>query len=210
MNKKPLLISFEGGEGAGKTTLITSIEKYLIDLGYPLIKTREPGGTPLGEKVRDILLHQEDFTICPMSELMLFLTSRAQQIHDVIQPALDQGKVVLLDRYNESSIAYQGAARGLGIDQVQSICESVCCGLKPDITFILSLDPKIGFKRVSHRSDQQDRMEREKLEFHQKVHKAYQTLAQKEPQRICLLDASLDKETVLDKALMELKKRLSI
>lgn len=200
LNKKPLFITFEGGEGAGKTTLIDALFHVLTEKGYHVVHTREPGGTDLGEKARDLLLHQDELKICPMAELLLFLTSRAQQIHETIMPALKKGAIVLCDRFNESSIAYQGAARSLGMREVESICHQVCQGLTPDLTFILSLEPSYGAKRLESRGEDKDRMESQKKGFHEAVFQAYQKLARKNPKRIHLIDASLSIEEVFEAA----------
>ncbi len=206
--KNPLFITFEGGEGAGKTTLIDGLFHLLTEQGYKVVHTREPGGTDLGEKARELLLHQDHLKICPMAELLLFLTSRAQQIHETIRPALENGAIVLCDRFNESSIAYQGAARKLGVKEVESICRQVCRGTEPDLTFILSLDPLDGAKRIENRGEEKDRMESQQEGFHETVHNAYKQLAEENEDRIFLIDASLSKEAVFDKAFQQVKKKL--
>lgn len=197
---KPLFITFEGGEGAGKSTLIEEIYKALLKKGFEVFKTREPGGTTLGEEIRNILLHQKEHSISSMAELLLFLTSRAQHIEEVIQPCLDKGQIVLCDRFNDSTIAYQGIARGVGKMETQKLCELACRGLKPYLTFILDLDPTKGMKRIEKMDKQWDRLEDLKLSFHQKVYHGYHTLAKEEPARIHLIDATLSKEEVFEKA----------
>lgn len=191
---KPLFITLEGGEGSGKTTLIDGLFLQLKTKGFEVTHTREPGGTPLGEKVRQILLDPTSGQIAPYSELCLFLTSRAQQLQDVILPALKLDHIVLCDRYNDSSIAYQGVARDLGIDKVSKICDLVCQEVKPDITFFLDIDPKKGLQRAS--SDK-DRIEKEHLSFHEKIRLAYLKLAKKESKRFHILDATQDAKSVL-------------
>lgn len=203
---KSLFISFEGGEGAGKTTLIERCFEAFVQKGYSVIKTREPGGTPLGEEVRKILLHKEELHIAPLTELLLFLSSRAQQLNEVIIPALHEGNIVLCDRFNESSIAYQGAGRGLGEDFVEKLCLEVCQKHLPHLTFILNLDPSKGDDRIKKREQDKDRLEKLDRSFHEKIQSAYCHLAEKHPKRIKLIDASMPKEEVFEKVWEEIEK----
>jgi len=192
--KQGLFLTFEGGEGSGKTTLIDTIARFLSEEGYIVLKTREPGGTRLGEKIRDILLDHKH-PICPYAELSLFLASRAQHISQVIKPALKEKQIVLCDRYNDSTIAYQGHARGLGVEQVRSACEFMTQGLVPHLTIYLDLDPEIGLKRAgSVRA--KDRIESEQVDFHQKIREAYLTIHHADMDRFCLIDASMSPQDV--------------
>src|SRR6187431_1687241 len=145
--KRGIFITIEGGEGAGKTTLIESLYQHLLGLGREVLKTREPGGTPLGEEIRKILLHSTG-PVSPYAELSLFLASRAQHISELIAPALAAGKVVLCDRFNDSTIAYQGMARGLGMEEVAAVCRFICAGLEPQLTLYLDIDPAVGLSRA--------------------------------------------------------------
>lgn len=197
--KQGLFITFEGGEGAGKTTLIEEIERHLSNKGYPVLKAREPGGTVLGEKIRAFLL-QEKGPISPYAELCLFLASRSQHIFEVIQPALDAKKIVLCDRFNDSSIAYQGVARGLGAERVAQMSTFISQGLHPHLTFYLDLDPTLGLSRAKS-SRSQDRIEAEDLLFHQKIRKAYLAIHKQNPDRFHLIDASLPKQLVYEEAM---------
>lgn len=163
--------------------------------------TREPGGTPVGEKIRDLLLHKEDRLSHPC-ELALFLASRAEHVEKVIKPALEKKRVVLCDRFNDSSAAYQGSARGLGIEEVLSIGTFFSEGLVPDLTFYLDLDPEIGLKRGG---GEKDRIEREGLSFHKKVREGYLTLAELQKKRFCVLDATKDAETVFLEAKLKIE-----
>ncbi len=206
---KPLFISFEGGEGSGKSTLIKGLYSSLKKEGFEVFKTREPGGTTLGEEIREILLHQKEHSISSMAELLLFLTSRAQHIQEVIQPHLDKGHIVLCDRFNDSTIAYQGIARGVGKEKAQELCNLACQGLSPNLTFILDLDPSKGLKRIEKMDKKWDRLEDLKLSFHQKVHQGYHTLAKEEPSRIHLIDATMSKKEVFEKAWGPILKNLS-
>jgi dTMP kinase len=188
-----IFITFEGCEGAGKTTLLDSIETYLLHHNRSVLRTREPGGTELGEKIRQILLHEGNMN--PYSELCLFLASRSQHISEVIGPALEQGKVVLCDRFNDSSIVYQGAARGLGMSKVEEFCQFISHGISPDLTLYLDIDPVIGLSRASNQRNP-DRMESEEITFHKKIREAYHHLHQSHPKRLKLLDASMPREEV--------------
>lgn len=195
MTKRPLLITFEGGEGVGKSTVIDRLHG---ELGIPTLKTREPGGTKLGEKVRDIVLHGGKVAL--RSELLLFLASRAQHVEEVIIPALEAGKTVLCDRFHDSSVAYQGIARGLGAEEVEKLSLYATGGLKPDLTLLFDLDPKIGLQRRGKIASF-DRIEQEALSFHTKIREAFLSLQKKEPGRIRIIDASQSKEAVYKQAL---------
>ena len=194
--KKSLFITFEGGEGAGKTTLIEEIAGELSKKEIPFIKTREPGGTPLGEEVRKLLLG--DYSLSHYTELCLFLASRAQHIAEVIKPALEAGKIVLCDRFNDSSIAYQGAARNLGETKVSEFCSFISEGLEPDLTFYLDLDPEVGLKRIQR---SRDRIEAESIAFHTKIREAFHRLAKHHPGRLKILDASESAPKVFARAM---------
>lgn len=200
-----MFITFEGGEGAGKTTLMNRLQDYLAAAGHVVVATREPGGTPLGNAVRDLLLKKNPSIPVPATaELFLFLASRAAHVEELIRPALQAGKVVLCDRFNDSTVAYQGYARGLGEERVRMLCNESTGGLQPDLTFYLDLPPDIGFKRMSAASREQDRMEEEAIDFHIKVRKAFLSMAAKEPGRIKVLDASQTPDQVFEQLLSHL------
>jgi len=189
----PMFITFEGGEGSGKTTVISKVAEKLKEHGHEVLVTREPGSTKLGEHVRDCLLNPDiGFTFGSRAELLLYLASRVQHIDEVIRPAFSEGKVVLCDRFNDSSVAYQGGGRGLGIENVQQLCDLACGGLTPDLTFFLDLDPEVGMSRIER---SKDRLEGEKVEFHQKVRDTYHQLAKLHP-RIHVINASKPQEEV--------------
>lgn len=204
-NHDGLFITFEGGEGAGKTTLIEGIKRQLSS-SFDVFQTREPGGTKLGENIRTLLLAPSGNPVAPLAELALFMASRAQNIAECILPALEKGSIVLCDRFNDSSFAYQGIARELGLEKVEKVADIICEGLQPDLTFYLDLDPSLGFQRMD--SNALDRIESEKQEFHQKVRKAYHFLAEKYPKRLHLLDATLPPEEVLKEAMLYIQKQL--
>lgn len=208
-NKKtPLFITFEGGEGAGKTTLIHKLDTALQSQGYSVVRTREPGGSRLGEFIRGWLLNQDSHVAIGFkAELLLFLAARAQHLEDLIQPALQQGKIVLCDRFNDSTIVYQGIARGLGQGFVENLCNLVCGTTQPNLTLFLDLDPKVGLIRTQRlekehaKAGEMDRIESEKEEFHHLVRRGFQSLAQQYPHRIHTLDAMQPEPQVYAEAL---------
>ncbi len=185
--KKGIFISLEGPDGSGKSTQIRYIVEYLESRGYETVLTREPGGTSIGEKIRDVILDRENSEMDPMTETMLYAASRAQHVAQVIRPALEQGKVVICDRFVDSSIAYQGFGRDLG-DCVAYINEYAIMGCVPDITFLMKLPPEEGIGRIG--SGEKDRLESEKISFHQKVYEGYEYLVKTYPARIRGIDAS--------------------
>ncbi len=204
---KGLFVTFEGGEGAGKSTLISKLEKKLKDEKREVLVTREPGGTSLGEELRSLLLHHKG-EISPQAELFVFLASRIQHLEERIKPALKRGAVVLCDRFTDSSIAYQGEARGLGTDYVATVANLATRGFLPDLTFYVDIDPKIGLLRTQKRGVSQDRLEREAPEFHKKVRAGFQKLASSEPNRIQTLDGTLSQEALFESAYAILKPHL--
>lgn len=200
MKKKGIFITFEGGDGAGKTTLIDKIYQYLQKSVKDVIKTRAPGGTKTGREIRELLLHKSDVPLSKRAELLLFLADRAQHVEELILPTIAQGEVVLCDRFNDSTIAYQGGARGFTDKLVRDLCNFACDGLKPDLTLYLDLDPKIGFERSQKAGLKKDRIESEALKFHQKIRKTYKQIAKKEPKRFIIIDASKTPEEVYTQA----------
>lgn len=211
-----MFITMEGIEGSGKTTQIAYISGYLQENGYTCMVTREPGGTKIGEKIRKILLDRDHDMLDAMAELLLYTADRAQHVSEKIRPALDNGKIVLCDRFYDSTIAYQGAARGIDADTIIALGRLVLKGIAPDITFLLDLPPEDGLLRAwkeihaGGRDTSQSRFEREKMLFHKKVREGYLSLAETEPQRIRIIDASLPPEIVKETILEELRKFLYI
>lgn len=190
--KKGLFISIEGPDGSGKSTQISLLRKYFEERGIDVVLTREPGGTPISEKIREIILDKNNKEMDAMTEALLYASSRAQHVAEVIKPALEAGKIVICDRFIDSSIAYQGYGRGLG-DCVRVINEYAVRGCMPDVTFLLEMDPKIGKERIS--ADDQDRLEQEKLEFHKKVFDGYMEI-EKKFDRIIGIDAARSIEEI--------------
>lgn len=202
---QPCFITIEGGEGAGKTTLINLFEKLLQEWGFSVVKTREPGGSLLGNEIRNWLLNRhESVKIGPKAELLMFLAARAQHIEEVIAPAIAAGKVVICDRFNDSTVAYQGVGRGLGLPYVRDLCSAICGKTVPDLTFYLDVDPHIGLQRTKRTSKENagagevDRIEAEALEFHQRVRAAFAEIAKEEPGRFISVDASESQEKVAE------------
>ena len=190
--RKGLFISIEGPDGSGKSTQISLLRKYFEERGTDVVLTREPGGTPISEKIREIILDKNNKEMDAMTEALLYASSRAQHVAEVIKPALEAGKIVICDRFIDSSIAYQGYGRGLG-DCVRVINEYAVRGCMPDVTFLLEMDPKIGKERIS--ADNQDRLEQEKLEFHKKVFDGYMEI-EKKFDRIIGIDAARSIEEI--------------
>ncbi len=209
-----MLITLEGIEGSGKTTQIDYIATYLQKSGLDYIITKEPGGTVLGAKIRSILLDPGNMNIHPMTELLLYAADRVQHIKELITPMIESGKIVICDRFHDSTTVYQGFTRGIDISLIQRLNSLVLEGLAPDITFILDLDPEIGLKRAwrqildGSRSEAETRFENEKLQFHESVRNGYLELARQEPGRFVVVDASEDAAKVKEKIIEKLKKSL--
>ena len=180
-------IVFEGGDGAGKSTQMDALVKWMQARGEPVVMTCEPGGTKIGRRIRELLLDPDAAEMDPHAEALLYAADRAQHAREVIIPALRAGKTVISDRFVDSSLAYQGLARGLGLEEIYRISEWATDGLLPDVVFFLSVDPEEGLNRLT---DEPDRIEAEHADFHQKVTKAYLELAQRFPSRFVVLDAS--------------------
>lgn len=207
------LITFEGGEGAGKSTQIGRLAGRLVaELGLApeqVVRVREPGGTVLGEGIREVLKRPESRIGGP-SEALLFAACRAQLVEDVIRPALAAGKVVLCDRFADSTVAYQGGGRGLPADLVESVNRLACGEVRPDLTVLLDLDPADGLARASARdSGKADRLEALDLAFHRRVREAYRALARSEPARILVLDATRPQAEVAEAIWHEVRRRLA-
>jgi len=191
-------ITLEGSEGVGKTTNLEVIEQQLVGRGVDLVVTREPGGTALGERVRSLLLQVSadvsEPTMSAMAELLLMFAARAQHVEQVIEPALARGQWVLSDRFTDASYAYQGAGRGLDQQAIDTLQSLVQANLRPDKTIYLDLDPATAFERIADRAH--DRIEREELDFFQRVRDCYVERAKEEPQRFAVVDAGLDRASV--------------
>lgn len=196
-----MFITFEGIEGCGKTTQIERFEKRLLNHGISLIKTLEPGGTRTGKNIRKMLLDSRNNDLAPLTELILYAADRAQHVEEVIKPALEKGQWIICDRYFDATIAYQGFARGQDIELINLLNEKATDGINPDITFLLECSVEIGLGRALKRNkelslEDQDRFEKEEMEFHQKVRDGYLELARKDKKRFVIIDASQSEDAV--------------
>jgi dTMP kinase len=188
-----LFITFEGSDGSGKSTQIELLAEYLESIGENAFITREPGGTKIGDKIREILLDPSNSEMDDRTEMFLYAASRTQHVSEVIRPALDAGKMVISDRFVDSSYVYQGGARGLG-EAVTEVNKYAIDGCMPDVTFLLLLDPEISQQRMLGRS--QDRIEAEGISYQSKVTEAYRSLAAKYPDRMVVIDASMSVDDI--------------
>jgi dTMP kinase len=199
-----LFVTFEGVEGSGKSTQVRALAAHLERRGVPVVLSREPGGTLLGEKLRDILLDHGQSGMLPLTELLLYLASRAEHVAQVVAPHLRDGAVVISDRYADASVAYQGGGRELGAGFVESLNDVATAGVKPDVTFLLDLDPGEGLERLGRdsdglRPDTPDRIESETIEFHRRVRAAYLGAAERDPSRFVVIDAGLDPDRITER-----------
>lgn len=183
-----LFITFEGGDGSGKSTQAELLFKKLQTVGAPAVLTREPGGTPLGEHISDLLKWSKSVPMTPVAELLLFNTSRAQLVETVIKPALEKGMVVICDRFTDSTIAYQAYGRGIPLEIVETMNNVATGGLKPDLTILVDVPVSTGFRRK--KDDKKDRFEEENVAFHERVRKGYLRLAESEPKRFLVIDGA--------------------
>ncbi len=198
-------VTLEGGEGTGKSTVLPGLARRIEGLGLLVRITREPGGSPLGERIRSLVVEPSDDPPCPVAELLLYAADRAHHVDRVIRPALEAGRVVLCDRYADATEAYQGWGRGLPLDQVRRLNDLATGGVWPQRTVVLDLDPREGLRRSWARhggpgAAGEVRFEREALEFHRRVRQGYLEIARREPERVRVVDASGPPEQVLDRA----------
>lgn len=200
-------IAFEGPDGSGKSTVLEKVKEYLDKNNIDYVFTREPGGTPIGEKIRDILLHFDTDDMDDKTEVLLFAAARAQNVEENIKKALDDNRLVISDRFVLSSIAYQGYARGIGVDEVRQINDFATSHLKPDYTFFLDVDPITVLKRKK-KSVNPDRLEKETNTFHERVYEGYKSLIDEGKDEYIIIDASLPVEDVINNTIEELKKIL--
>lgn len=194
-------VSFEGGDGTGKTTQIHALENYLVRQGWACVVTREPGGTSLGKLIRQVLLQVGDIEIAPSTELFLYLADRAQHVNEIIRPALAAGKIVLCDRFTDSTLAYQGYGRGIDLELLGRFNDVADGGMRPDLTFLLDCPVAMGLTRTSGRprvegQPREDRFERENLDFHEKIRAGFLAMARADTARFRIIDASRSAEAV--------------
>lgn len=213
---KPLFISFEGGEGSGKTTQINKLAEALTQKGFKVLTTREPGGTPEGEKIRDLLVQRDGGNWDPVSECLLLYAARVMHIEKVIKPSLEKGKIVITDRFHDSTFAYQGYGRGLDITEIEKLNQIAIGSFRPDITFILDIDPEQGLRRSSRRlaaeslqlKQTEDRFENMDLEFHRRLRMGFLEISKREPQRCHVIDAAQDAAVIFDQILRFVTERM--
>lgn len=206
-NSKGKFITLEGGEGVGKSTNLKFIEQILLERGIDVVVTREPGGTPLAEELRKLLLENRDEAFNPTAELLVVFAARAQHLNEVILPALSRGAWVLSDRFTDATYAYQGYGRGLPLDQISTLEKLVQSGTQPDATFYLDVDVKLGLQRAAARASL-DRFENEQIVFFENVRKGYHARIAENPERFFVIDASEPLDRVQAEIAEKLKKIL--
>ncbi|MFN3476357.1 MAG: dTMP kinase [Candidatus Methylomirabilales bacterium] len=201
-----LLITFEGVEGSGKSTQLAALSRRLKEMGLEVVETKEPGGTRIGEQIRRILLERREGGMSGATELFLYLASRAQLVEEVIQPALSARRIVLSDRFADSSVAYQGYGRSLPLDLIEQLNRFATQGIVPHLTLLLDLAPEVGLARIAKEKGRGlDRLEGEEIAFHRRVREGYLRLAEREPRRIKVIAADKDEAVVEEEVWDHLK-----
>ena len=204
-----MFITIEGPEGSGKTTAVNTAVEELIKRGFDILRTREPGGTPISEEIRNVILDKKNVAMDPRTEALLYAASRRQHLVEKVWPALKEGKIVICDRYLDSSLAYQGGARGLGVDNILNVNLFATENTWPDLTLLFDIDPEIGLKRISSNSNREvNRLDLEKLEFHNNVRNTFLELAKRYPDRFVIINANQPKEKVAEDTLNVILSRL--
>lgn len=204
-----MFITIEGPEGSGKTTAVDTAVKKLEEMGYQIVRTREPGGTPIAEQIRNVILDKNNVAMDQRTEALLYAASRRQHLVEKVWPALKEGKIVVCDRYLDSSLAYQGGARGLGVDNILQVNSFATEGTFPDLTLLFDIDPKLGLARIAANADREvNRLDLEKIEFHNKVRNTFLELAKRYPERFVVIDASQSREEVAKKTLEVMLSRI--
>ena len=194
-----LFITFEGGEGSGKSTVLRKVDERLRENGYQTVVTREPGGTPIAEQIRNVILDKANTAMDPRTEALLYAASRRQHLVEKIWPALKEGKLILCDRYLDSSLAYQGGARNLGIENVLNVNRFATEDTYPDLTILFDIEPELGLRRIAANASREvNRLDLEKMSFHQEVRETFHKIAAMFPDRFVIVDASKTLEEVID------------
>ena len=204
-----MFITLEGPEGSGKTTAVEAAVEALEVKGYQIVRTREPGGTPIAEQIRNVILDKANTNMDPRTEALLYAASRRQHLVEKVWPALKEGKIVICDRYLDSSLAYQGGARGLGVDNILNVNLFATENTYPDLTLLFDITPEEGLKRIAANADREvNRLDLEKLDFHHKVRNTFLELAKRYPERFVIIDASKSREEVAKATLDAIMSRL--
>jgi len=204
-----LFITFEGGEGSGKSSVMKLLAERVEKEGYSVVTTREPGGTPIAEEIRNVILDKKNTDMDPRTEALLYAASRRQHLVQKVWPALQEGKLVLCDRFLDSSLAYQGVARHLGVDEILNVNLFATEGKYPDLTLFFDLEPEIGLARIAANAGREvNRLDLEKMDFHKNVRSAFQELAKRFADRYVVIDASQSFEKVFEDAYQAIKTRL--
>lgn len=205
-----MFITFEGPEGSGKSTQIKLAHQFLVEAGVPVLQTREPGGTAIGNQIRETVHHVKNTQMSLVAELLLYSASRAQLVAEVIRPSLQKGMVVLCDRYADSTLAYQGYGRKLDMTMLRNITQYATQGLKPDLTILFDIDVQAGINRRTTGGDEMNRLDLESIKFHECVRKGYHQLAKEEPSRWTRLDADRAIDLIHQDVLQILKDKLNL
>ena len=211
MQKRGYFITSEGPEGAGKTTVMNLLGDQLKQEGYDVVMTREPGGIMISEKIRNIILDNEHTMMESRTEALLYAAARRQHLVEIVQPAIEAGKIVICDRFIDSSLAYQGYARGIGVEEILAINKFAIGDTMPNKTILFDIDPSVGLARINaHKSREKNRLDVESLTFHEKVREGYLSLVEQYPERIEVIDASRSIDTVLEDVYKVIKAELEI
>ena len=204
-----MFITLEGPEGSGKTTAVNYAVSKLEEMGYQIVRTREPGGTPIAEQIRNVILDKANTAMDKRTQALLYAASRRQHLVEKVWPALKEGKIVICDRYLDSSLAYQGGARGLGIENILNINMFATEGTFPDLTLLFDIEPEIGLARIAANANREvNRLDLEQLDFHKKVRNTFLELAKRYPERFVIIDASKSREEVADATLKAVLSRI--
>lgn len=206
--RKGKMLVLEGGNGSGKSTVMSAIEQHLLAKGLDVVLTREPGGTKISESIRELLLDPEAKEMADNTELLLFAAARSQHVLEKIKPSLESGKIVVSDRFHASTISFQHYGRGLPLDQIEKVNEMALNGFEPDITIVLDLDPVVGLERVNSRNNGLDRLEVEDIDFLHRARNGYLQQAEANPAQFAVIDASQELDKVVSDVLLVVDKTL--
>lgn len=204
-----LFITFEGPEGSGKTSILAKLKEKFANEGTDIITTREPGGGVISEEIRKIILNKEHTVMDPWTEVLLYIASRRQHLVEKVFPELNTDKVIICDRFSDSTLAYQGYGRKLDINKINSIQDMAFDNFKPNLTILFDVSPEVGLQRIQQRQSENDRLDKETLEFHQLVYQGYHEIAKNNPERIKVVDASKSFDEVIGEVYQTIKQYIS-